>query len=128
MQTISCVKVILLTTHAALLSCDNSCGNHHFGYFKTHPELIPVAGLDLGTNHYDSTTIVAILNTGGSGDGLIILAHQLIAAKLNSIVNEYATNADNAIGGLTVLVDHQAANWQVTLSGILNKYKNCVSE
>jgi hypothetical protein len=108
------------------LACDNSCGNHHFGYFKTHPELIPAAGLDLGTIHYDATTIATILNTGGSGDGLIILAHQLIAAKINGISNEYTTNADNAIGSLTVLVDHQAANWQATLSGILNKYNNCI--
>ena len=113
--------------NCSTLACDETCGAHHFGYWKNHVELIPEAGLYLGTVHYDAATLGTILNTPGSGDGLIILAHQLIAAKLNLITNEYTTNADNAIGGLTVLVDHQKGSWQATLSGILNKYNNCVS-
>jgi hypothetical protein len=92
------------------------------GYWKTHTPLVcdldptsplciawPVASLDLGTVTYDVAQLVSILNTPAAGNGLIALAHQLIAAKLNiangadgSAVAADIAAADALIGGLVV--------------------------
>jgi len=57
------------------------------GYWKNHPEAWPVGGLTLGTVPYTAAQLLSILLTpagnGNSANGLIILCHQLIAAKLN---------------------------------------------
>jgi hypothetical protein len=63
------------------------------GYWKTHgPALCvagnntnqwPVATLQLGNVSYSDAELCSIFRTAASGNGLIALAHQLIAAKLN---------------------------------------------
>ena len=63
------------------------------GYWKTHgpagcnpsgkPSVWPVNNLTLGTINYSEADLCQILNTPVMGNGLISLAHQLIAAKLN---------------------------------------------
>jgi len=57
------------------------------GYWKTHPDAWPVTTLTLGTVSYTQAELLAILKTSpGSGtkaDASLILADQLIAAKLN---------------------------------------------
>jgi hypothetical protein len=53
------------------------------GYWKNHPEAWPVHSLMLGSQIYNMTELLAILNTPSGGDASIILAKQLIAAKLN---------------------------------------------
>jgi len=53
------------------------------GYWKNHPEAWPVSALKLGNIIYTQTQLLAILGTPAAGNGLISLAHQLIAAKLN---------------------------------------------
>jgi hypothetical protein len=66
--------------------------------------------LTLGTVNYCAAQICAILNTPASGNGLIFLAHQLIAAKLNVIMGATPppsivtaiSNADALIGSLVV--------------------------
>jgi len=63
----------------------------------------------LGTVAYAAGDLLAILDKPASGNGLIALAHQLIAAKLNvaagadptTVAGEIAT-ADALIGGLVV--------------------------
>jgi hypothetical protein len=112
-------------TECSTETCDISCGAHHFGYWKNNCDLLPADGLYLGTVHYATATLCTLLNTPGSGDGLVILAHQLIAAKANGINNADVVAADAAIGGSVVLFDPKAASWQATLSGVLNKYNNC---
>jgi len=79
------------------------------GYWKNHFEAWPVAGLTLGTVAYTSAELLAILNQPAGGNGLIILAHQLIAAKLNIANGADPTAAaasiaaaDAQIGGLIV--------------------------
>jgi len=56
------------------------------GYWKTH-RVWPVTSLMLGSQTYTQTELVVILKTpvgkGTSADASIILAYQLIAAKLN---------------------------------------------
>jgi len=55
------------------------------GYWKTHPEAWPATSLTLGTVNYTMAELLAILNQPAGGNKLLILAHQLIAAKLNLI-------------------------------------------
>jgi hypothetical protein len=87
------------------------------GYWKTHGPIPtgnnvnewPVSSLTLGTVTYTDLQLQAILDTPAAGNGLIALAHQLIAAKLN--VANGASDADVAaaiaaadalIGGLVI--------------------------
>lgn len=87
------------------------------GYWKTHGpsptgnnvNVWPVASLTLGTVTYSDTQLQQIFDTPAKGNGLISVAHQLIAAKLNiangasgsSIASTIAA-ADALIGGLVV--------------------------
>jgi hypothetical protein len=79
------------------------------GFWKTHPDSWPVGctPMLLGTVSYTKTQLLNILNTPAGGNGLIILAHQLIATKLNLCNGSSPTNiiatvnaADALIGGL----------------------------
>lgn len=58
---------------------------HSQGYWKTHPEKWPVSTLRLGNVIYTKTQLLAIWHTPAAGNGLISMAHQLMAAKLNVI-------------------------------------------
>jgi hypothetical protein len=76
------------------------------GYWKTHPEAWPVGSLTLGNNSYTAAELLDILNTPAGGNGLITLAHQLIAAKLN-----IAAGADpTPIAGTIAAADAQIGN------------------
>jgi hypothetical protein len=97
---------------------DNNCTNTQ-GFWKTHGPAgcltgnnsneWPVTSLMLGTVNYTDLELCAILNTPAGGNGLISLAHQLIAAKLNvangadqtAIAADIAA-ADAMIGNLVV--------------------------
>jgi len=79
------------------------------GYWKTHEENWPVDSLTLGTVNYTQEELLSILTTPVKGNGLISLAHQLIAAKLNiadgASLTDVATtieDADTLIGGLVI--------------------------
>jgi hypothetical protein len=67
------------------------------GYWKNHTEVWPATSLTLGTVNYTAAQLLAILNQPAQGNGLIILAHQLIAAKLNIIYGADPTAASAAI-------------------------------
>ena len=77
------------------------------GYWKNHPEAWPTTGFSLGTVNYTAAELLSILNQPAAGNGLVILAHQLIAAKLNilngadgSFINATIAAADAQIGAL----------------------------
>lgn len=70
------------------------------GYWKNHAAAWPVTSLDLGTVTYDQTQLLSILNAPVQGNGLISLAHQLIAAKLNG-----ATSSTPGIGASIAAAD-----------------------
>jgi len=53
------------------------------GFWKTHPEAWPVDQLTLGNVVYTKAQLLDIFNASPKGDKTLILAHQLIAAKLN---------------------------------------------
>lgn len=68
------------------------------GYWKNHPGAWPVAGLTLGSVFYTNAELLQILNQPVAGNGLISLAHQLIAAKLN-----IANGASDAAVAATII-------------------------
>jgi hypothetical protein len=79
------------------------------GFWKTHPQAWPVGGLQLGDVFYTAEELLDIFNTPAAGNGLIFLAHQLIAAKLNvangasnAVVQDFIDAADALIGSLVV--------------------------
>jgi cysteine-rich repeat protein len=79
------------------------------GFWKTHAEAWPVASLKLGNVTYSKAQLLSIFNQPVSGNGLVALAHQLIAAKLNvangaspGSVAAAIAGADAQIGGLVV--------------------------
>jgi hypothetical protein len=79
------------------------------GYWKNHPDQWPVLQLLLGNNAYDKEQLLSILHEPVRGNGLVLLAHQLIAAKLNivngadaSCIEETLADADALIGDLLV--------------------------
>lgn len=53
------------------------------GYWKNHPEDWSSVDLTLGGSVYTHAQALALLKTPAGGDASLILAHQLIAAKLN---------------------------------------------
>lgn len=87
------------------------------GFWKTHGPAAtggnsnewPVNNLYLGNANYIDTLLQSILDNAPAGNGLVILAHQLIAAKLNVANGADATDvaaavtaADALIGALVV--------------------------
>lgn len=80
-----------------------------WGYWKNHKEVWPVSDLTLGTVLYTMDELCAILDQPVQMNGLVSLAHQLIAAKLNvangadpSDVQAFIDAADALIDGLVI--------------------------
>jgi hypothetical protein len=74
---------------------------HTLGYWKTHPEEWPIDGVELGGFIYTKEEAFTIFDTAPKGDATYILAHQLLAAKLNiangvlrEVIEESVTAAD----------------------------------
>jgi N-acetylneuraminic acid mutarotase len=79
------------------------------GFWKNHPEAWPVTELQLGNVTYNQQELLSILRQPVRGNGLVLLAHQLIAAKLNiangadgSCIHQTLADADSLIGDLLV--------------------------
>jgi hypothetical protein len=104
------------------------------GFWKNHPEAWPVETITIGVNLYTKEQALAILSTPPSrGDATYILAHQLIAAKLNvligaddSVVATAIADADawlaaHPLGSLPHGTDRSAG---IALAEILDQYNN----
>jgi len=78
------------------------------GYWKNHPEAWPVPALRLGTVLYTQAQLLEILDEPVRGNGLVALAHQEIAAKLNlalggpECIQPVIDQVDAIIGNLVV--------------------------
>jgi hypothetical protein len=79
------------------------------GFWKNHPEAWPVTELQLGNVTYTQEQLLEILREPVRGNGLLILAKQEIAAKLNiasgadgSCIHQALANADALIGDLVI--------------------------
>jgi hypothetical protein len=101
------------------LPCEDTNHNCTYtqGYWKTHGPIPtgnntnewPVTSLQLGTTTYTDLQLQSIFDTPAAGNGLISLAHQLIAARLNiaygadgSSITATLAAADALIGGLVI--------------------------
>jgi hypothetical protein len=80
------------------------------GYWKNHAEVWPTSSMTLGTVTYTKTQLLAILNTPARGNGLVSMAHQMIATILNLVngasippAQQAALNAAQAMIGSRVI-------------------------
>jgi hypothetical protein len=78
------------------------------GFWKNHPDAWPVTSLTLGSQTYSQAELLNLLNMPVRGDASLILAYQLIAAKLNiahgadpTPVSATITDADSLLSGFT---------------------------
>ena len=108
------------------------------GYWKNNPDAWPVDSLTLGSQTYTKTELLTILTTPTRGDASLILADQLIAAKLNiangsgepAPVPSTITDADSLLSGfsgkLPYNVKSSSPNGQamVTDATTLDNYNN----
>jgi hypothetical protein len=108
------------------------------GYWKNNPDAWPVDSLMLGSQTYTKTELLTILMTATRGDASLILADQLIAAKLNiangsgepAPVPSTITHADSVLSGfsgkLPYNVKSSSPNGQamVTDARTLDNYNN----
>jgi hypothetical protein len=103
------------TLTCATLFCDSNGGcTYTQGYWKTHgpvgcltgnnTNVWPVTPLTLGAVSYTDLELCSIFNTPAAGNGLISLAHQLIAAKLNVANGADATDVADAIAAADALI------------------------
>lgn len=81
-----------------------SQGTFTQGYWKNHPEEWPVTSLDLGNITYEKEQLLSILKTPVKGNGLVSLAHQLIAAKLNVANGADPSSISNTIDDADLLI------------------------
>src|SRR5262249_43198014 len=72
--------------------CTLGCVLGH-GYWKNHDSAWPVSSLTLGTVTYTKAQLLSILSQPVRGNGLVSLAYQLIAARLNLASGAQATPA-----------------------------------
>jgi hypothetical protein len=92
---------------------------HHFipkqkctftqGFWKNHPAALrnrlPSDGVDLGNHRYNANQLLSILRTPPAGNGLIQLARQLIAAKLNG--GAFDPNIDDVVAAADALIGNR---------------------
>jgi hypothetical protein len=111
------------------------------GYWKNHLDAWPVNILTLGTVNYDSGDLLGILNAspghGGGANGLLILAHQLIATKLNIASGADATSIQSAVNAADAMIGSLvipplgtgflSSSSTSTLVGQLDDYNNGVT-
>ncbi len=101
------------------------------GYWKNHEEAWPVSSLTLGNVTYTKAELLVIFTTPVKGNGLISLAHQLIAAKLNvaagaddAAIASTIDAADDLIGDLVVGEDSLSTDAVGDLVGKLDAFNN----
>jgi hypothetical protein len=87
---------------------DRHCRHSH-GYWKGHGGDWPCSSLKLGNVTYTQSQLMQILNLPANGNGLVSLAHELIASKLNVTGGSYSapilswiSTSDAHIGNLVV--------------------------
>src|SRR5207249_5797050 len=101
------------------------------GFWKNHPAAWPVASLTLGSQTYTQAELLTILKTpvgtGGKADASLILAHQLIAAKLNiangsdpTPVSSTIADADSLLAGFAGKLPYKGSATSTTGKAMVN--------
>jgi hypothetical protein len=80
-------------------------GVYTIGYWKNHPEAWPVDEIEIGGVTYSKSDAIAILKRANSKCATLMLAAQLIAAKLN-VANGASPPGDTIDEADEFLVDH----------------------
>jgi uncharacterized delta-60 repeat protein len=109
------------------------------GHWKNNPSIWPVNSLTLGSQSYTKAELLAILNASTQTDASLILARQLIAAKLNiangsdpAPVNSTVAHADGLLSGFGGKLPYKVRPSSVigqamTADGsVLNNYNNAL--
>ena len=109
------------------------------GHWKNNPDMWPVNSLTLGTQSYTKTELLAILNTSTQTDASLILARQLIAAKLNiangsdsAPVSSTIADADTLLSAFSGKLPYKVKSSSVTGqsmtadAAVLNNYNNAL--
>ncbi len=96
------------------------------GYWKNTPTW-PVTQLMLGSQNYTQVEVLILLNTPPEGDASLILAHQLIAAKLNlskgldaTVIGGVITQGDAVLAGFTGRLPYHVAPSDATGQTLVN--------
>jgi hypothetical protein len=101
------------------------------GYWKNNPDAWPVNMLTLGNQSYTESQLLIILNTpvgtGKNADASLILADQLIAAKLNiangadgTPVTSTITHADSVLSGFSGMLPFHVKPSTMTGQAMVN--------
>lgn len=123
-------NMIFLTITATAVAAAGNC-TLTLGYWKNHPASWLTDTLTLGNQSYTKTQLLDILDASPEGDITYILAHQLIAAKLNqangadtNIISDTLTNADSwlTVNPLGSNPQGPERDLGVNYSSILNDY------
>lgn len=80
---VTSTPVTTSTPRSTVVPTTTACLAHTQGYWRNHPDSWPVESLSLGLHVYTKNELLAILKTPAGGDASLIIAHELIAAKLN---------------------------------------------
>jgi hypothetical protein len=107
------------------------------GFWKNHPGAWPADSLTLGDETYSKAELLRLLKAPSRGDASIILAHQLIAAKLNIAngsdpgpVQRTIADADAALAPFAgklpygVRPSSGSGRTMTSLAGVLDQYNN----
>jgi hypothetical protein len=108
------------------------------GYWKNHASAWPVTSVTLGMLTYTQEQLLQIFGQPVKGNGLVSLAHQLIAAKLNIATGAcFPTDVTNAVAAADLLIGSLvvppvgsgklATADTSQLTAILNEYNNGLS-
>ena len=110
---------------------------HSQGYWKNNPRLWPVSSLTLGSQTYSKTELLNLLKNSTTSDASVILARQLIAAKLNiangsdgTPVSSTTTDADSLLSQFAGKLPYKVktassiGKAMVKDATILNNYNN----
>ena len=108
------------------------------GFWKNHPDAWPVTSLTLGSQTYTQAQLLTILTTPVRADASLILADQLIAAKLNiadgsnpASVSTTITDANNLLSQFgtnrlpySVTTSSAIGQQMVNDANVLDRYNN----
>jgi len=113
-------SAVFLVSSGAIIAppptlCKNSCPLTQ-GFWKNHGSGWPATSLTLGSQTYTEAELLTILGTPVRGDASLILAYQLIAAKLNiangacgSSITATIAAADTALSAFTGKLPYNVA-------------------
>ena len=125
------VPVPTSTTQGGGGTGSNICGLSP-GYWKNHTTLWPVTYLQLGDRMYNQAQLLPLLSAPKKGDDSLILAFQLIAAKLNvangtnvATAGTNITQADALLTGYSKALPYGAKSTQMNaIATNLNAFNN----